>query len=105
MLARVMRVQANSGGDLGEVLEGLAETIRDRRRLERKIAGLISQSRATAWLLGLLPVFMCSFMLGTQPMLREAVLTTGVGQASVIIGLALDAAAVFCLFNLTKLDA
>jgi tight adherence protein B len=105
MLARVMRVQANSGGDLGEVLEGLAETIRDRRRLERKIAGLISQSRATAWLLGLLPVFMCTFMLGTQPMLREAVLTTGVGQASVIIGLALDAAAVFCLVNLTKLDA
>jgi tight adherence protein B len=105
MLARVMRVQAQSGGNLAEVLEGLAETIRDRRRLERKIAGLISQSRATAWLLGLLPVLMCAFMLVTQPMLRTAVLTTGIGQGSVILGLGLDAAAVFFLFQLTKLDA
>jgi tight adherence protein B len=105
MLARVMRVQANSGGDLGEVLEGLAETIRDRRRLERKIAGLISQSRATAWLLGLMPVFMCTFMLGTQPTLRAAVLTTPIGQGSIVLGLVLDAAAVFFLVRLTRLDA
>jgi tight adherence protein B len=104
MLARVMRVQANSGGDLGEVLEGLAETIRDRRRLERKISALVSQSKATAWLLGLLPLLLCAFLFLTQPMLRTAMLTTNIGRSSTFLGLALDAAAVFLLLRLTKLD-
>jgi tight adherence protein B len=104
MLARVMRVQANSGGDLGEVLEGLAETIRDRRRLERKISALVSQSKATAWLLGLLPLLLCAFLFLTQPMLRTAMLTTNIGRSSTLLGLTLDAVAVFFLLRLTKLD-
>ena len=104
MLARVIRVQSQSGGDLAEVLEGLAETIRDRRRFDRRLTGLIAQSRATAWLLGLLPLFMCAFILLTQPQLRDAVLTTGLGRSIIAIGILLDAAAVFFLVRLTKLD-
>jgi tight adherence protein B len=105
MLARVIRVQAQSGGNLGEVLEGLAETIRDRRRLTRRISGLTSQSRATAWLLGLLPLFVCAFTLTTQPALRMAAFGSSIGEASIVFGLALDAAAVFFLFQLTRFDA
>jgi tight adherence protein B len=105
MLARVVRVQSQSGGDLGEVLDGLADTIRDRRRLERKISGLTSQSRATGWLLGLLPIFMLSFILLTQPAIRHAVFTTSIGLGSVILGLALDAAAIFFLARLMRFDA
>lgn len=104
MFARVIRVQSRSGGDLAEVLDGLAETIRDRRRFERRLSGLIAQSRATAWLLGLLPLFMCAFILLTQPEMRSAALTTGLGQTLLALGIALDAAAVFFLVRLTKLD-
>jgi tight adherence protein B len=105
MLARVVRVQSQSGGDLGEVLDGLADTIRDRRRLERKISGLTSQSRATGWLLGLLPIFMLGFVLTTQPAIRHAVFTTSIGMGSVFLGLVLDAAAIFFLARLMRFDA
>jgi tight adherence protein B len=105
MLARVIRVQATSGGNLAEILESLADTIKDRRRLQRKVRALISQSRATAWLLGLMPLFICSYIFVAQPTLRDAALTNSIGQISLILGLALDAAAVFFLVNLTKLDA
>jgi tight adherence protein B len=104
MLARVMRVQAQAGGNLGEVLEGLAGTIRDKRRLERKISGLTAQSKATSWLLGCLPLVVCAFMLLTQPLMRTAVMTTPVGRGSMIAGIILDVAAVFVLSRMTKLD-
>ncbi|MBV9270378.1 MAG: type II secretion system F family protein, partial [Candidatus Eremiobacteraeota bacterium] len=40
MMARVIRIQSRTGGDLGRILEHLANTIRDRRRIGRKISSL-----------------------------------------------------------------
>jgi tight adherence protein B len=105
MLARVFRVQATSGGNLAEVLESLADTIKDRRQLQRKVRGLISQSRGTAWLLGLLPLFVCVVMFSSQASVRMAILTNGFAQGSIMLGLVLDVVAVFFLVKLTKLDA
>ncbi len=79
VLARVIRVQSQTGGDLGSVLEGLAGTIRDRRRLRRRVSAITAQGRATAWLLGLLPLAVGLFVL-SQADLRAAMLDTLVGR-------------------------
>lgn len=105
MMGRVIRVQADSGGDLAGVLEGLADTIRDRRRLERRVKALTAQSRATGWLLGLLPLAMCAFLLTTQPAMRDAALFTAIGRSALLLGFGLDMAAVYVLSRLTRLDA
>ena len=103
VLARVVRVQAQTGGDLGEVLDGLAATIRDRRRLRRRISAVTAQGRATAWLLGLLPIGVGAFVV-TQAELRDAMLFTLIGQVLLAISLGLDALAIFALFKITKMD-
>lgn len=104
VLARVVRVQAQTGGDLGQVLEGLAGTIRDRRRLRRRISAVTAQGRATAWLLGLLPIGVGGFVV-TQAELRDAMLFTPIGQILLAISLGLDALAIFALFRITKIDS
>lgn len=103
VLARVVRVQAQTGGDLGTVLEGLAGTIRDRRRLRRRVKAVTAQGRATAWLLGLLPIGVGGFIL-TQDELRDAMLGTLLGHIFLGVALALDAVAVFFLVKMTKID-
>jgi tight adherence protein B len=103
VLARVVRVQAQTGGDLGTVLEGLAGTIRDRRRLRRRVKAITAQGRATAFLLGALPVGVGCFVL-TQGELRDSMLFTWLGQMFLAIALALDALAVFALTRITKID-
>jgi tight adherence protein B len=103
VLARVVRVQAQTGGDLGSVLEGLAGTIRDRRRLRRRVRAITAQGRATAWLLGLLPLLVGAFML-TQGELRDAMLSTLIGQIMLGVSLALDALAIVSLVRITKID-
>ncbi|MDP9105879.1 MAG: type II secretion system F family protein [Candidatus Eremiobacteraeota bacterium] len=104
VLARVVRVQAQTGGDLGSVLEGLAGTIRDRRRLRRRVRAITAQGRATAWLLGLLPIVIGA-VIATQDELRDPMLHTIIGQLLLGIALGLDALAIFCLVRITKIDA
>jgi len=89
-------VQSQTGGDLGSVLEGLAGTIRDRRRLRRRVSAITAQGRATAWLLGLLPLAVGLFVL-SQADLRAAMLDTVVGRIFLAIALGLDALAVISL--------
>lgn len=103
VLARVVRVQAQTGGDLGTVLEGLAGTIRDRRRLRRRVSAITAQGRATAWLLGLLPVGVGAFVL-TQDELRNAMLFTMLGRLLLGVALGLDVLAIFALTRITKID-
>jgi len=103
VLARVVRVQAQTGGDLGSVLDGLAGTIRDRRRLRRRVKAITAQGRATAWLLGLLPVVVGAFML-TQGELRDSMLFTPLGQLLLTVSLGMDALAIVSLVRITKID-
>jgi tight adherence protein B len=104
MLTRVIRVQSQTGGDLASVLENLAGTIRDRRKLRRRISAITAQGRATGWLLGLLPVGVGTFIVVSQPSLRDAMLHTPVGQIFLGIALGLDALAIFTLMKITKID-
>ena len=103
VLARVIRVQSQTGGDLGTVLEGLAGTIRDRRRLRRRVSAVTAQGRATAWLLGLLPIGIGMFVM-TQDELRGSMLGTLVGQIFLGIAVALDALAIFVLLRMVRID-
>lgn len=105
MMARVIRVQSESGGDLAGVLENLADTIRDRRRLDRRVGALTAQSTATGWILGVLPLAMCALILVTQPEMRDAALFTNIGRGALLLGFGLDAAAVFVLNRITRFDA
>ena len=43
MVARVFRVQSQTGGDLARILDQLADTIKDRRQVHRKISSLTAE--------------------------------------------------------------
>lgn len=49
-------VQTQVGGNLAEVLDTIAETIRDRMRIEGQVRTLSAQGRMSGWIIGLLPV-------------------------------------------------
>jgi len=104
MLARVLRVQSQTGGNLGGILSGLADTIRDRRRLLRRVSAITAQGRATGWLLGLLPVALGGFLVVAEPTLRQAMLFTPVGQLFLGIALGLDALSIFSIMKIVQID-
>ena len=60
-------VQSETGGNLAEILEGLAVVIRGRMMLAKRVRALSSEGRASALLLSALPIFLIAFILTTQP--------------------------------------
>jgi tight adherence protein B len=49
-------IQKESGGNLAEVLENVAQTTRERFRLKKQVSVHTAQGRMTGWVLSLLPV-------------------------------------------------
>jgi len=60
-------IQSQTGGNLGEILEGLAGVIRGRATLAKKVKALASEGRTSAYILSALPAVMICFFALLQP--------------------------------------
>jgi len=60
-------IQKESGGNLAEVLEKVAQTIRERFRLKKQVSVRTAQGRMTGWVLSLLPVALGLVMYFVNP--------------------------------------
>ncbi len=104
MFARVIRVQQQTGGDLAMILESLAATIRDRRRIRRKISSLTAQGRFGAAIIGALPLLVGGFVVSTQVAMRDALLHTTPGLGMLAGVGVLEAVGIFTLIKIVQLD-
>ncbi|MEO9171202.1 MAG: type II secretion system F family protein [Candidatus Baltobacteraceae bacterium] len=89
MMTRAIRLQSQTGGNLGKVLENLAETIKQRRRIERKVKALTSEAEASKYIITAMPVLVATFILTFESDMREGLLFTSVGQVCIVIALIL----------------
>ncbi|MFY0991591.1 type II secretion system F family protein [Halomonas sp. C05BenzN] len=60
-------IQKETGGNLAELLDGLAAVVRDRFRFHRKVRTLSAQGRMAAWILSLLPFVLAGVLTLTSP--------------------------------------
>lgn len=60
-------IQTDTGGNLAEILEGLASVIRGRATLAKRVKALSSEGRASALLLSVLPILLISFVMLLHP--------------------------------------
>jgi tight adherence protein B len=104
MMVRAVRVQSQSGGNLGKILDHLATTIKDRRRIDRKVKALTAEGTASGWVIGMLPVSVGTFLVLTQPHMRDSMLHTTIGLASLALAVGLEVMGVFLVVQLVKLD-
>jgi tight adherence protein B len=104
MFARVVRVQQTTGGDLAKVLEKLATTIRDRRRVVRKIGALTAQGRFGAFIIGALPLVVGGFIILTEHDMGDVLLHTKPGWAVLAAVAFLEGVAAYVLSRILILD-
>ena len=60
-------IQSQTGGNLAEILEGLASVVRGRNTLAKRVKALASEGKASATLLSVLPFFLVIFFMFMQP--------------------------------------
>ncbi len=73
-------VQKETGGNLAEILEKIAETVRARYRFFGKLRALTAEGKASGWVLAALPVGMASFLMMSNPKYLEVLLVDPLGQ-------------------------
>lgn len=97
LTSHVIRIQSQTGGDLGKLLTRVADTLRARRTLVRKLRTLTAEGRISAWIILALPILIGGFIVWVQPVMGHALLFTSIGQWSLGITLALEVAALISL--------
>lgn len=104
MLARVIRVQTQTGGSLSGILDHLAETIKERRYIQRKIGALTAEGRIGALVLEALPVGVGLFVLVIERPMGQALMGTLIGH--IVLGWAvfLEIMAIMVLNNMLKVN-
>jgi tight adherence protein B len=104
MMVRTIRVQGQTGGNLGKILDHLATTIKDRRQINRKIKALTAEGTASGWVIGFLPLSVGAFIALTQPHMRDSMLHTTPGLSALALSVMLEVVGVFFVIQLVKLD-
>ncbi len=105
MMAKAIRVQSQTGGNLGHVLEVLAETIKQRRKITRKVRALTSEARASGYVITALPIFVGGFILVAEPHMRGSLFGTLIGRLSLLGTFTLIAVGQLIMNRMTDFEA
>ena len=74
-----IRIQREVGGNLAELLNTVAETIREREYLERQVLALSAEGRLSVWILGGLPPGFMAYLLLANREYLEPLISTPIG--------------------------
>ena len=89
-LATALSVHQQTGGDLVQVLERLARTLRDRGMFLGRLRAITAGSRATALLMILLPPAILVFFIFRDPDYLNRLMTSSWGRFITIAGIVLE---------------
>jgi tight adherence protein B len=90
-------IQHETGGNLTELLDGLARTMRERVKLRGKINTLSAEGRASAWVLGGLPFALAGILSLINPGYISLLFTTPPGHTLLLVAGGLLAIGVFVI--------
>ena len=67
LVVTAMRIQAETGGNLAEILDTVSETIRERVRIKGELRALTSQQRMAGYVLAVLPIVVFFCLMALNP--------------------------------------
>ena len=75
LMATAISIQHQVGGNLAEILDSIAFTIRERVRIKGEIRTLTAQQRLSGYVVGLLPIGLAGFLFVAAPGFMEPMFT------------------------------
>jgi tight adherence protein B len=81
----VIAIQSKAGGSLSDALGNLAKVLRDRKKMQQKIAALSMEAKASAAIIGALPLVTIAVISVTSPTYMELMWTTQLGRVMLVL--------------------
>lgn len=103
-----IQIQRTVGGNLAEVLDTVARTMRERTRIKGEIQTLTAQQRLSGFIVGGLPVAIIGvlFLLGnvTGRNYTEVLFTTNTGRIALLSAVALEGMGIMLIRRIVKIE-
>ena len=97
-------IQREVGGNLAEVLDTVADTIRDRQNIRRQVDVLSAEGRLSVYVLAGLPVLVTLYMSIVNPTYIGLLFTTRIGIVMSVVAISLIILGVIWMKKVVKID-
>ena len=97
-------IQRESGGNLSEVLDNLAQVIRERFRVKRQIRVISAHGRITGWILVCVPPALALVLFTINPETRELMFYDPLGQRMIVGAMGLEVIGAFIIRKIINVE-
>lgn len=98
-----LNIQREAGGNLTELLEGLANTIREREKLKGRVNVLASEGKYSGMLLASLPVILGAILNIVNPTYMDLLWSTPQGNNLILTGVAMIAVGALWMWKIVQI--
>lgn len=102
LLHVVLGTGMRMGGRADQILQRMSDFMRDLDHAQQELRAITSETRMSAWVLGLLPVAVATFMTLVNPAFFTPMFHQSLGHKILLIALALELLGGFLLYRLAK---
>jgi len=102
--AIVVSIQQRAGGNLSEALGNLSRVLRDRKKMKAKIQAMSMEAKASAMIIGALPIAVMTLVYLTSPQYIELLWTHPTGRVMLACSAAWMSAGVFVMRKMINFD-
>jgi tight adherence protein B len=104
MLVSTILIQRTTGGNLSEILDNVAETIRERQRLQSEIRALTSSQRFAGLILSIYPILLLLLFTALAPDIWTVLYTTPAGRVVLLVAATLQVIGMVSIRRLLRLE-
>ena len=90
LVVTAVLIQRQVGGDLASILDTISETIAERVRMRREVMALTAQGRASAMVVGLVPIALAGALSIFNPNYLKPLIETDMGHMFIIAAVVLE---------------
>jgi tight adherence protein B len=76
----VIQIQSKAGGNLSEALGNLSRVLRERKKMKAKVQAMSMEAKASAWIIGSLPIIVASMLHAASPGFLNPLFSTHQGH-------------------------
>lgn len=99
-----VNIQRQVGGNLAEVLDIVANTVRERAYVQRQVRVLSAEGRLSIFILAALPFGIFLYLALMNPEYVSVLFTTMIGRLLLLVGGTLMAAGIFVMTRIVRID-
>lgn len=102
LIALAMRISNNYGSSPREMLDSVVKMIRQQELARRELAAMTGETRISAWVLGITPIAIASYIMVMNPNYLNILLQDPSGRTMMITALVLQGVGTFILWRMMR---